>query len=616
MPDIPLLVPSDRSIEPRLRRHQDIVANILNSLIRKGIITRNDIAEWTIDPNTPYSPTTGAGSHPHPFDGADGDDGLPGRAGRDGVNGLNGLPGIPGTDGDDGWAGMPGRDGASGRDGIMGPPGVDGDDGSPGNPGPIGPAGSPGSTGPAGADGLPGARGLPGDDGDDGIPGFPGPMGPQGIAGATGAVGQSNVPGFPGADGDDGGPGPQGPMGPIGATGPTGAAGQSNVPGREGPEGDDGIPGPPGKNGVDGVIGRDGLSIRGLDGDDGDPGFAGPVGRAGQDMSGNLLINGGARIWQRQVAGTPTTRADDAYAADRWYVLTQSNPIQTNQNTFSTYTGGVGGFVHELTQSNASAQRMGYATIVEAKDCLFQNIGTAGATSMCLQGNAYCSASNIKIAILKWGGTTDAPTSDVVNDWTSATYTPSNFFISTVEVVGITTITGGEFSLTVGNLASAKNLIVFIWTESTVAQAVTLAMGKLRLSPAAQPWVDRPYAQELAMCQRYYEKDIDVDTAPGDGAVAGQYLTGIAFTTGALNTEVIYRVPKFKVPVITYYRTTLGATAATWVYFTGAAFANWTSSTLQISTTVGFETAFNKAASFIFGSTYLVSGSWTADAEL
>jgi hypothetical protein len=185
----------------------------------------------------------------------------------------------------------------------------------------------------------------------------------------------------------------------------------------------------------------------------------------------NLLINPNGAINQR----APTTNADDTYGHDRWYALTQSNPIAVS--TVSDPEDGTP-YMWRLTQSNASAQRAGYAQIVEAANCKHLR-----GQPVVLSGRVRLSSSaNIRYAILEWTGTADSVTSDVVNDWTSSTYTTNNFFINsaslTVRAVGSMALTAATLtdlsSLTATLGSTFNNLIVMMWTEGTAAQNVTL----------------------------------------------------------------------------------------------------------------------------------------------
>ena len=217
----------------------------------------------------------------------------------------------------------------------------------------------------------------------------------------------------------------------------------------------------------------------------------------------NLLINPYGRVNQR----APATNADDTYGHDRWYALTQTNTIAVS--TVSDAENGTPR-MWRLTQSQASAQRMGYAQIIEGANCKH------------LRGKAVTLGGRIKFslnaavryAILEWTGTEDAVTSDVVNSWTNGTFTAGQFFNSTtLTVTAVGTLTPAAATLTdltalTTTLGSSfNNLIIFIWTEGTAAQNATLD-GALQFeqgSVVTQREV-RSITVEIEKCQRYYWK--------------------------------------------------------------------------------------------------------------
>jgi hypothetical protein len=148
----------------------------------------------------------------------------------------------------------------------------------------------------------------------------------------------------------------------------------------------------------------------------------------------NMLINPAFQIDQRN-AGASTAISDDTYCFDRWYALTQTASVAASQ-----LTDPENGYTHamRLTQSQASAQRFGFAQITEGKNCKFARGGSGT-----LLPRIRCSAATpIRYAILGWTGTEDAVTSDVVNSWTNATFTAGNFFNSTtLSVLGVGAVT-------------------------------------------------------------------------------------------------------------------------------------------------------------------------------
>lgn len=218
----------------------------------------------------------------------------------------------------------------------------------------------------------------------------------------------------------------------------------------------------------------------------------------------NRLINGCMRINQRG----STSVADDTYCFDRWYVLAQTAAItvgaQTNIESGWPY-------AIRLTQSQASAQRIGLAQIIESAN----SIDLRGKT-VTFSGRVQISASSqtLRYAILEWTGTADSVTSDWVNDWTSGTFTAGNFFTSTTTTVAgagslaLTASTSATFSLSAAISSSATNVAVIVWTDGTQAQSVTLDLGKMQLEigSSATEFEARSTQAEFNLCCRYYWK--------------------------------------------------------------------------------------------------------------
>lgn len=236
-----------------------------------------------------------------------------------------------------------------------------------------------------------------------------------------------------------------------------------------------------------------------------------PSFRFGADTSGqlygfrNLLINpSGGRIYQRAIAST----ADDTYFADRWYALTESGNITPSVlvDPENDYPDGC-----RLTQPNATAQRYGFAQIVEGKNCKMYR-GSSGVLAPRIR---VSSSVAIRYAVLGWTGTEDTVTSDVVLNWSSASFTAGGFFLaSNVSVLAIGSSTSSANTWTTlpaiaGALGSSfNNLIVMVWTESAQAQNFTLDFDWVQLEKGAiaTPADVRPYEIELARCQRYYQR--------------------------------------------------------------------------------------------------------------
>lgn len=224
----------------------------------------------------------------------------------------------------------------------------------------------------------------------------------------------------------------------------------------------------------------------------------------------NKLINGDGRINQREAS----TIGDDTYGHDRHYALTQTGNISVS--TLTAPANGIASMMR-LTQPNATAQRMGYAQILEATE----TYGLRGKTVTLGGKLRHSSAAPIRFAVLEWTGTADQVTSDVVNTWTSTNYTAGNFFRAGLTVAAVGSITPAantitDWSITANISGSANNLIVVYWTQGAAAQNATLDMRWYLVEGDARaeddPFSPRHIQQELALCQRYYYETRDDQT--------------------------------------------------------------------------------------------------------
>lgn len=245
-------------------------------------------------------------------------------------------------------------------------------------------------------------------------------------------------------------------------------------------------------------------------------------GAGAQDLRGalsvadrNLLRNPGFWLFQRGTSALSV--GDGVYGPDGWYSLVQTaaqtssrvNP--TNSPTKSPY-GGV------WTQSQAVAQRHGCAQIVPYERT-YPLRGEPIRFEFMISAAPF--TGNIRYAILEWPSTADVVTKDVVLSWTSTNYTAGNFFTVANNVLATGVITPGgtptlaSIRATVGS--TANNLIVVVWTESTQAVNNLFVISDAWLVPdtLSAPFTPRPAAEELANCQRFFQKSYNIDTAPG-----------------------------------------------------------------------------------------------------
>jgi hypothetical protein len=267
----------------------------------------------------------------------------------------------------------------------------------------------------------------------------------------------------------------------------------------------------------------------------------------------NRLINPRGEVYQIAVAAT----ADDTYFADQWYALTQTGTVLPSvlSDVADGYPVGV-----RLTQSQAIAQRFGYAQIIEAKNCK----DLRGQSGTLVPRIRVSNSQAIRYAILGWTGTADTVTSDVVLDWTSASYTAGGFFLAAnLSVLAVGSMTPAANTLTsltelTASLGSAfNNIIIMVWTEGTAAQNFTLdfVYNQFEQGESATPFEFRDIDRETFLCERYFEKTFSASVAPAsnaglEGAISTTSGAALSNTT---TTNYVFKTEKRSIPTIVTY---------------------------------------------------------------
>lgn len=256
----------------------------------------------------------------------------------------------------------------------------------------------------------------------------------------------------------------------------------------------------------------------------------------------NRLLNSAFQINERGA----TSVANSTYCFDRWYVLTESGSVTVGALT-DPETGRPNGI--RLTQPDVAAKRIALAQVVESA-----NIRDLRSAAVAMAARVRCSASQaIRMAILEWTGTADSVTRDVVNAWANSTFTAGQFFKSTttnVIATGATTPSANTWTdltqITGLFGASLQNAIVMVWTESTLAQNATLDIDQVQLEAgsACGTFARRAVEEDLALCQRYYEK---LGGGSGFQRICGPFGTGLTESKAVW----LFKVRKRATPTMT-----------------------------------------------------------------
>lgn len=151
------------------------------------------------------------------------------------------------------------------------------------------------------------------------------------------------------------------------------------------------------------------------------------------------------------------------------------------------------------------------------------------------------------------------------------------------------------------------NMTVQLTATGVTYSAVRFERGSVATAPEY-----RSAADELILCQRYYEKSYDNATSPGTVTELGQsafFLYGLANANYAGGTTSHFKVTKRSVPAIVLYSPQTGAAGK--IYNAGT-----TADVSGSATSIGQNGFFANSGSFGPTITINLRWHWTADAEL
>jgi hypothetical protein len=178
-------------------------------------------------------------------------------------------------------------------------------------------------------------------------------------------------------------------------------------------------------------------------------------------------------------------------------------------------------------------------------------------------------------------------------------------------------VNGGGYStspLIVTSLTAGANCTVEFNTG-------TCSFPQLEVGTSATGFEYRQYGQELALCQRYFEKSFEVTTAPANGLYTTGCMSYVCYTDTWVfaGTLISFKIPKRTAPTLTFYGTSgiwqLLDNNNVWQNqgYTG------TGAQGQLgTTTIGFNLQVhnNGASGYAVGSSRMIRGDWIASSEL
>ena len=340
----------------------------------------------------------------------------------------------------------------------------------------------------------------------------------------------------------------------------------------------------------------------------------------------NRIINGDMRIDQRNAGASVTCNNNQAYAVDRFYGEDNSDGVFTVQRVADAPTGFINSLKATITTADSSLAATQFAAIcqqIEGYNFSDLGFGAAGAQTFTLSfwvkssltgafggsfrnssdGRCYPFSYSISVA-----NTWEYKTLTVIGDTTGTWVTDNGIGLKVWWSLGA----GSTYSGTAG--AWTSSLIITptgaVSVIGTLNATFQITGVQLEVGTAATPFERRQYGQELALCQRYFEKSYNLDVAPGAVTTLGAPRQRVVSTD--FWWSVAFKVAKRADPTCVVYSNRISNSSGNLYQIDGT--GSPTDRAVAVSSQS--QTGYQMYSSTIGATAALVEWQWTASAEL
>lgn len=346
-----------------------------------------------------------------------------------------------------------------------------------------------------------------------------------------------------------------------------------------------------------------------------------------QFMARQALINGNFDIWQRDTS--ETNPAVGQFLADRWKmtaVNTGSLPTNIVHSRQAITPGDIlNSFYHYRIAPDGAGSGFGandYYGIEQRIEFGTRFLGGLNKkVTVAFYAKSSIASKKLGVRIKQNYGSGGSPSSaETVN---GSNFTLTSSWVRCVAVMTLNTLVGKTFGTANDDYLGLEFLTMWGSSQATSVGAgaaetfvgsgnIDIAQVTLNQGDVPLDFQPRPYPQELALCQRYYEKSFDIDVLPVQnvGNSTGAAVAAALAASTIVRFWVQFKVTKRDNPTVTLYN----ANAANAQARDQSAGADCTSTAADVVGMYGCQISATTPGGSVIGNA--VSVHWDANAEL
>jgi hypothetical protein len=226
----------------------------------------------------------------------------------------------------------------------------------------------------------------------------------------------------------------------------------------------------------------------------------------------NRFLNGALNLWQRGTSFSAATLGANFYAADRFACHNAGATAVVSRQTWALGFGPAdietGYYLRWANASTPAATPTLSQKLEDVRSLAGKQV------TLSFWGRIASGTHSLNVDVVQNFGTGGSPTADATTSNVATAVTLTTTFTRHTLTFTVPSVTGSTIGSTTPGYCWLK-----LKLPTSASWTCEFAELQVEVGAVRTPFERRPFAAELAMCQRYYEKSLNVDAAPGSGAL-------------------------------------------------------------------------------------------------